>query len=529
MNNAWNKNERHFVRSAAKVFSISICFFLSLTIHHEAKAHSIPRRFDHGEFQVQDDSWYFVCEHMDTALFSNNKGQEIRRALSDLPVTLQSRIQSRVNAIQKLNTPDHQKAQVKSNDFLIPLFFIAVLLVSSLFISRLHSRIQTPAIFITCISTAILVFGFTDPAIVTNAFLPFYPEVNTHYDSTYFYVESRGIPQTHEMMVGISDHGWQQQVPVPQCYIGDNAWSIPLNPVISDNPVPVDQIHFTRGAVAIAVNGVPIFNPYTNTGVDAYLDGQLDHFGGHCGRGDDYHYHTAPLHLYNHTSENLPIAYAFDGFAVYGSIEPDGQPMQTLDNNHGHYYNGEYHYHGTADAPYMIERFAGVVQEDSTHQLIPQAHAQPVRTENWGPLNGALITSCSLNSNANGYNVEYMLNGVVDYATNYHWSGNQYTFEYVTPNSMNTIVYNGFFQCEVPLSLMEQSDEMNPEFFPNPFSECLSVKGVAASAQFDLYNISGKWLMRAQTPQDFTHATIPSGMYFIKTTDSKIIRRLIKY
>ncbi|MGB4709182.1 MAG: hypothetical protein WBH50_06565, partial [Fuerstiella sp.] len=30
---------------------------------------------------------------------------------------------------------------------------------------------------------------------------------------------------------------------------------------------------------------------------DTLLAGELDEWGGHCGRGDDYHYHTAPVHL----------------------------------------------------------------------------------------------------------------------------------------------------------------------------------------------------------------------------------------
>jgi len=49
-----------------------------------------------------------------------------------------------------------------------------------------------------------------------------------------------------------------------------------------------------KGAVAIAPNGVPIFNPLNNTGEDAYAIGELDQWGGHCGKADDYHY----LHHY---------------------------------------------------------------------------------------------------------------------------------------------------------------------------------------------------------------------------------------
>ena len=45
------------------------------------------------------------------------------------------------------------------------------------------------------------------------------------------------------------------------------------------------------GAIALAVNGMPIFNALNNRGDDAYLAGELDDWGGHAGRADDYHYH----------------------------------------------------------------------------------------------------------------------------------------------------------------------------------------------------------------------------------------------
>jgi hypothetical protein len=288
------------------------------------------------------------------------------------------------------------------------------------------------------------------------AFVPFKPNVSTYWNNGYFYVESLGIPTTHQMMVGISNHGWQQQVPIPQCYIGNNAWPIPMNPIMAANPIPVDNVHFTRGAIAIAVNGVPIFNYHTNTGVDSYVDGQLDNFGGHCGMADDYHYHIAPLHLYQYSSANLPIAYGLDGFPVFGSSEPDGADMQTLDANHGHYYNGQYHYHGTAEAPYMIGKMVGEVTEDATHQLIPQAASSPVRP-GLTPLNGALITACTENIAGNGYTLVYELNGQTDSIV-YDWTNNGvYTYRFYTSGNgnFNVQTYNGFAPCTVPVAVQE--------------------------------------------------------------------------
>ncbi len=321
----------------------------------------------------------------------------------------------------------------------------------------------------------------SNPTTIDSAFTPFKPNVNTFWDATYFYVESIGVPTTHTMMVGISNHGWQQQVPVSQCYMGTNAWPIPLNPIVAATPIPVNAAHFSRGAVAVAVNGIAIFNPYTNTGVDAFLDGQLDNYGGHCGRADDYHYHTAPLHLYSATTATLPIAYALDGFAVYGAIEPDGSSMQTLDANHGHYWtNGVYHYHGSAAAPYMIANMVGQVTEDATHQIIPQSAAQPVRPS-LTPLNGALITSCTPNTNHNGYNVTYSFGSQIDSVV-YNWSvTGLYTYKYYHNGVLDsTKTYNKTAPCVMPNTTTEIKNNFISgdiiTIYPNPTSDYLNLK-----------------------------------------------------
>ena len=367
----------------------------------------------------------------------------------------------------------------------------------------------------------------TDPAFVNSAFAPFKSSVSTSYDATYFYVNSKGIPN-HTMMVGISNHGWQQQVPIPQCYIGTNAWSIPLNPVLAATPVPVSSTHFLKGAIAIAANGVAIFNYHTNTGVDSYLDGQLDNYGGHCGRADDYHYHIAPMHLITlgQTTYDLPIAFALDGFAVYGSLEPDGSTMATLDANHGHYgTNGVYHYHGTATAPYMIGNMVGQVTEDSNLQIIPQAQSHPVRNENWTPLSGALITSCDANTNNNGYNTLYTLNGIAGYATNFSWnSTGVYTFQYVTPSGTTTKTYNGFTQCTVPnLGLDEiPLNNKNVSIYPNPATDVLNVQVNNGASESDvqsisIYGIKGELISKTvRYKQNIDIKNLSKGTYLVK-------------
>lgn len=431
-------------------------------------------------------------------------------------------LKKQILAIHKYNHISNNSGDIlkslKSHQTLINILFAFLILTFigiGLHIKSYGSNRKPSLHYFVAGALIMALLSFTDPHIIQDAFLPFASSVHTFWDNDYFYVESKGIPETHSMMTGISDHGWQQQVPIPQCYIGGNAWSIPLNPVMATNPIPVDQIHFTRGAIAIAVNGVPIFNPYTNTGVDALTDGQLDNYGGHCGRADDYHYHTAPLHLYNHTNSNLPIAYAFDGFPVYGVFEPDGSAMGSLDLNHGHSYNGSYHYHGTNNSPYMIARFAGLVSEDSTHQLIPQAQAHPVRTENWGPLNGALITSCTENGTNNGYRLSYTLNGVAGYGIDYSWNGSRYDFNYISPAGNTSKSYNGFVQCDLPLSVKEVSENPSLCTNPNPFSDMLKIDKNLSHEKCEFYDYKGT-LIYSGTNIDKNHfAYLPSGAYYL--------------
>jgi hypothetical protein len=264
--------------------------------------------------------------------------------------------------------------------------------------------------------------GFLD-----SVYSPFKPTVSTRWDDTYFYIAANGIP-AHNMMVGITS--WQQQVPIPQFYTGTNSWSIPLQPVYAAVPMSTKS-NFMKGAVAVAINGIPIFNALNNRGEDSYMIGELDQWGGHCGKADDYHYHAAPLHL--STSVGLkPIAFALDGFAVYGDKEADGSSMQSLDTCHGHMINnGVYHYHGTATYPYVVGAMKGKVTIDPStpapeNQILPQAMSSPLRPAT-NPLNGAVITAFNA-TGTNAYSLTYKI-GTKTGSVVYSWdAANKYTF-----------------------------------------------------------------------------------------------------
>ena len=276
-----------------------------------------------------------------------------------------------------------------------------------------------------------------DLSLLELAFEPYQPTVTTSSDENYFYVSSRGIAN-HPMMIGITS--WQQQVPIPQNYSGSNAWPIPLRPVLAETPMSTRN-NFMRGAIAIAVNGIPIFNALNNRGEDAYLIGELDNWGGHCGKGDDYHYHTAPLHL-SAISLLKPIAFALDGFAVYGEKEPDGSAVLPLDECHGHFAaNGLYHYHGTKNYPYRIAAMRGKVNTDNKtpapeNQILPQAFTAPVRPP-LKPLRGAVITNCVATAN-NAFSITYKIAGK-NGSVNYYWDEkNSYYFTFIDTDGNQT-------------------------------------------------------------------------------------------
>ena len=266
-------------------------------------------------------------------------------------------------------------------------------------------------------------------------FSAFAKSVKVFRSGKYYLVESNGIPD-HQMMVGIK--AWQQQVPTPHPYTGTNSWPIPVTPVISKTPISAKN-HFLRGAIAVAINGVPIFNALTNKGTDAYLTGELDDWGGHCGRADDYHYHMAPFHLQAIAGKKVPIAYALDGFPIYGETEVDGKVAVGLDEFNGHFdAKKKYHYHGTKTYPYINGGFKGVVTEVDG-QVEPQAVTKGFRPAGT-PLRGASITGFERQGD-DAYILNYLLNGS-EYQIEYVATLTNVTMEFTSPDgTTRTEVY----------------------------------------------------------------------------------------
>lgn len=271
---------------------------------------------------------------------------------------------------------------------------------------------------------------------LAKVFEPFKRTVSTSFDKDHLFVESNGMP-AHSMMIGIT--AWQQQVPLPQAYTGENAWRIPLNPKPARTPMSTKE-HFFRGAIALAANGVPIFNPIKNDGrTDTLKAGELDEWGGHCGRADDYHYHVAPVHLEKIVGAGNPVAIALDGYPIYGYNDPDGKPPTDLDWLNGHQGpDGKYHYHATKTFPYLNGGFFGEVVERNG-QVDPQPRARPIRPSLSG-LKGAKITGFE-NPKPDSYAVHYDVNGEKR-SVEYMISGDgSATFNFVSQGGKTTETY----------------------------------------------------------------------------------------
>ena len=522
-----------------KAFLPLMCLFSLFTCAHTVNySHVILRHWNLGEHKFVDGSFYMYKSG--DVYIEDAKNQVVHYPLKSMSIGDQKYVIDRYDKILKAN----QQLLAQSHNVLAkekvwnPMFFLAIFLVMGLAVYTVYSfhraqfKYLLPILMVGIITS---VLGFsnhryktlrsttTDPLFIDSAFSYFKPNVLTSWDSVYFHVGSYGIAD-HQMMAGIT--AWQRQVPIPQCYFGSNTWSIPLNPVLAATPVPVNQNHFLRGAIALAVNGIPIFNPYTNTGADAFLTGQLDSFGGHCGRADDYHYHIAPVVLYRtHIPVSTPVAFALDGFAVYGSVEPDGSTLVTLDANHGHYgTNGVYHYHASPSAPYMIGNMVGKVTEDVTLQIVPQAVAHPIR-QGQNPLNGAVIIGCRANG-ITGFTLIYTVGGGTDSIV-YHWSNaGIYTFDYYHQGvDTATQTYHGFLPCYNPVSTaVSEVVQLKDRFtiYPNPSTGDFYLTLDNGTKQSDVqsvmvFNLRGDVVYQSNGfVSKINLADLSSGVYFVK-------------
>lgn len=133
-------------------------------------------------------------------------------------------------------------------------------------------------------------------------------------------------------------------------------FKIPMNP-------QVDAAHAETplGSIGVAINGVAFFNQYA--AMRAVLTNEVngfDQYNGHPQQQNQYHYHVEPTYLTKTKGKDALLGFLLDGFPVYGTTENRKTITNAdLDKYHGHvgitadYPNGIYHYHITAEDPYL--------------------------------------------------------------------------------------------------------------------------------------------------------------------------------
>jgi len=210
--------------------------------------------------------------------------------------------------------------------------------------------------------------------------------------------------------------------------------------------------------------------------------------------------------------------------------------MAALDTNHGHFWSGIYHYHGTMVYPYMIGNMVGTVTEDATFQIIPQAAAHPVRSGQ-APLPGAAITKCQ-QVGTNGYKLTYTLSGISD-TISYNWtSGGIYTFHFISPTlGTRDSVYTGFIPCYVLPTEVSEPVYVSKDvlLFPNPaqLSFSFSVGGRSVMNEISditIRNMAGQSVYETKTGKvTIETGNLPRGVYMVtfKHFNELLTRKLV--
>lgn len=217
---------------------------------------------------------------------------------------------------------------------------------------------------------------------VPDIYYKIYGATSITNDGTYITIKSNGVPDhvsvyysntnsLYETYSGTTPTG-NTFVKNPNTITTQSfTFKIPLNPT-----GVVNHVATPLGPIGVSLNGVPLFNQYagpSNTPLTSEI-ASFDKYNGHPQATGVYHYHIEPLYLTKFkASKTGLLGFLLDGFPVYGpqevtswEITPTGSnPIlktlvsSDLDAYHGHTHattdfpSGIYHYHFTADAPYL--------------------------------------------------------------------------------------------------------------------------------------------------------------------------------
>jgi hypothetical protein len=174
----------------------------------------------------------------------------------------------------------------------------------------------------------------------------------------------------------------------------DYTFYIPRKPHRAEKPTRLPM-----GPIGVAINGIPLYNPFNAEGLDAVTGLYAEVFDTCCGHPDQmgrYHYHKYPVCLKTpfHDAEgkhSALIGYAFDGYAIYGPNGENGKPPTDLDGCNGHEDKQHgYHYHVSNTFPYILGGYRGEVDKRNfdrpgMHGMQPNNGRFPMRPNEGTP------------------------------------------------------------------------------------------------------------------------------------------------
>jgi len=204
----------------------------------------------------------------------------------------------------------------------------------------------------------------TTSVILPDAYKKFSSSLQVYTEGDYVIIKTKAIPDHKSPYFATSDARYEAYNGTnPNFVLNPNriieqslTFKIPAKPVVaaSTQATPL-------GPIGVSINGVPLFNQYAGPGTPLTNEiNSFDQYNGHPQQSGQYHYHVEPLYVTVQKGKNALIGFLLDGFPVYGPVE-NGVTLTSasLDANHGHsgvtadYPDGIYHYHITADAPYI--------------------------------------------------------------------------------------------------------------------------------------------------------------------------------
>lgn len=204
----------------------------------------------------------------------------------------------------------------------------------------------------------------TTPAGVPPAFTKFSSTVSVSLDGDYVVLKANGVPDHKSVYFPTTDSRYEAYNGTNRNFSSNGftiveqqlTYRIPLHPAAASTHAATPL-----GPIGLAVNGVPIFNQYNGQNRPLTVEiNSFDQYNGHPQQTGQYHYHVEPLGITAKNGSSALIGFLLDGFPVYGPVE-NGKRLTDadLDELHGHtsatadYPNGIYHYHVTAEDPYI--------------------------------------------------------------------------------------------------------------------------------------------------------------------------------